>query len=800
MVKFCSKKYLLRGCIPAMAACLLFALSPQAAAQAREVIVGTWDNPPLVYRDASGEITGLAIDILQQTARENNWHLIFKHGSWAENYDALQNGNIDLLTVIAYTPKRSELFDYPAQTLINNWGVIYQTPKNNITSLQDLQGKRVALVPKIIHSKVFTELMQRFDFPFQPVPAKDFEGVLKLLNEGKADAGVINRVISIMKADKYPVKPTTIIFNPVQVRYAVPKGRNHDLIQALDTYLATAKASKDSLYYHSVNKWLKNQSDTPDYRWILPYVTVISVIFALVAIYIYLVRREVKRRTAALTESENRFRQLADNINAVFYNATADWNQVIYVSPGYEKIWGLPRTNLYKNARSWLDQVHSEDREQVLADIAAKSPPSEENPNFSEYRIVRPDGTECWISTRVYPVYDSNGKVYRIAGISEDISARKQAELDLANSKAELETILNAISDVILYSNTDRRLIHVNPAMETTFGYRNEEILGRNTEVLYADKTDFIQQGQQQFSKTSEVKAASYEMRYRRKDGSTFIGETFGAKVFDTEGSLIGFIGVIRDVTQRKQVEAELLQHRDHLEELVTERTAELSNLNHELEAFSYSVSHDLRAPLRAINGFSALLCQEYREKLDEEALDYLDRIQNASIKMGDLIDDLINISRVSRVDLHKEDIDLTAMAGDILHLLQDANPEHKVSWEVEKGLSIKADRGLIQVMLQNLLGNAWKYTSKTPHPEIRFYRQPKDGKADVLCIEDNGTGFNPEYKDKIFEPFERLHSNKEFEGTGIGLATVHRVIKRHGGQIWAESTPDKGSRFYFRL
>lgn len=800
MVNYYSKKYLPYGCVLAIVACLFFPFNTRAEAEPREVVVGTWDNPPLVYRDASGEITGLAIDILQQTARENNWRLIFKHRSWAENYDALQNGSIDLLTVIAYSPKRSQLFDYPAQTLINNWGVIYQTPNNNITSLQDLQGKRVALVPKIIHSKVFTELMQRFDFPFQTVPAQNFEDVLKLLNDGKADAGVINRVISIMQADKYLVKPTTIIFNPVQVRYAVLKGKNHDLIQALDGYLATAKASKDSGYYHSVNKWLKNENRTPNYSWILPFVMVVVVIFSLVAIYIYLVRREVKRRTAALTESENRFRQLADNINAVFYIVTADWNQVIYTSPGYEKIWGLPRTNLYKNAKSWLDRVHSDDREQVLADIAAKSPPSEDRPNFGEYRIIRPDGKEYWISTRVYPVYDSNGKVYRIAGISEDITARKQAEQDLANSKAELETILNAISDVILYSNTDRRLIHVNPAMETTFGYRNEEILGHNTEVLYADKTDFIQQGQQQFSKTSEVKAASYEMRYRRKDGSTFIGETFGAKVYDTEGSLIGFIGVIRDVTQRKQVEAELLQHRDHLEELVTERTAELSNLNHELEAFSYSVSHDLRAPLRAINGFSALLCQEYREKLDEEALDYLQRIQNASIKMGDLIDDLINISRVSRVDLNKETIDLTTMAEDILQTLQNADLEREVSWEVEKGLTITADRGLIQVMMQNLLGNAWKYTTKTPHAEIRLYRQPTEEAANVLCIEDNGTGFNPQYKDKIFEPFERLHSNKEFEGTGIGLATVHRVIKRHGGQIWAESTPGQGSRFYFRL
>jgi PAS domain S-box-containing protein len=766
----------------------------------REVIVGTWDNPPLVYRDDSGLITGLSIDILQQVAKDNNWKLIFHHDSWAKNYDALQNGSIDLLAVIAYSPQRAELFDYPKQTLINNWGVIYQGPEQNITSIQDLQGKRVALVPKIIHSKVFSELMGKFDFPFETVPAKDFEDVLKLMNDGKADAGVINRVVSIMTADKYRVKPTSIIFNPVQVRYATLKGKNSELISALDKYLTTVKTNKDSYYYHSVNKWLKNEGEKPDYSWVMPLLAVIFLLFTLISIYIVLVRREVKRRTAELTESENRFRQLADNINAAFWITTADWNEMIYISPGYEKIWGLPTDSLSCNATSWIDSVHPDDRAQVMADIAAKSPPDEGNPAFHEYRILSSNGQERWISTRVYPVYDSTGKVYRIAGLCEDITARKQTELDLEHSKAELEAIFNAISDVVVYTDTDRRLIHVNPATETIFGYRSEELLGGTTEIFYADKADYKQQGNRQFSKTSDIKSASYEMRYRRKDGSTFIGETFGAKVFDNEGRMAGFIGVIRDVTQRKQVEAELRQHQEHLEELVTERTAELSNLNHELEAFSYSVSHDLRAPLRAINGFSTILCQEFKSKLDEEGIDYLERIQKASIKMGHLIDDLINLSRVSRVDLNKETVDLSSMAEEILTALHNAEPDRKVSWDVEKGLSVKADKTLIHVMLQNLLSNAWKYTAKAPEAMIRFYCQPREGEPDALCVEDNGIGFDTEYKHKIFKPFERLHSHSEFEGTGIGLATVYRVVKRHAGRIWAESTLNKGSRFYFRL
>jgi len=766
----------------------------------REVIVGTWDNPPLVYRDEFGNTTGLSIDILQQVARENHWKLVFHHDSWSKIYDALQNGDIDLLAVIAYSPERADLFDYPRETLINNWGVIYQAPSQNITSMQDLQGKRVAMVPKIIHSKVFSELMEQFDFPFKTVPAKDFEDVLRLISDGKADAGVINRVISIMEADNYQVKPTSIIFNPVQVRYATLKGKNSDLISALDKYLDTAKANKDSYYYHSINKWLKIEGEKQDYSWVMPLLAVIFLLFALIAIYVILVRREVKRRTAQLTESENRFRQLADNINAAFWIATADWNEMVYVSPGYEKIWGLTAESLSSNARSWIEQVHPDDRAQVIADIAAKSPPNKDNPAFHEYRIHPPNGQERWISTRVYPVYNNNGSIYRIAGLCEDITTRKQTELALAHSKAELETIFNSISDAIIYSDTNRHIIQVNPATETAFGYRSEELIGGTAERLYADSGDFEQQGTRQFSKTSDIKSASYELRYQRKDGSTFIGETFGAKVFDNKGQMVGFIGVIRDVTRRKQVEAELLQYQEHLEDLVSERTVELSSLNHELEAFSYSVSHDLRAPLRAINGFSTVLCQDFKNKLDAEAVDYLQRIQKASVKMGHLIDDLINLSRVSRVDVKKETIDLSSMAEDILTALQNEEPDRKVSWDVEKGLSVKADKTLIHVMMLNLLGNAWKYTAKTPEATIRFHRRLQEGEPDALCVEDNGIGFDTKYMQKIFKPFERLHSDSEFEGTGIGLATVYRVVKRHAGHIWAESTLNKGSRFYFRL
>jgi light-regulated signal transduction histidine kinase (bacteriophytochrome) len=207
-----------------------------------------------------------------------------------------------------------------------------------------------------------------------------------------------------------------------------------------------------------------------------------------------------------------------------------------------------------------------------------------------------------------------------------------------------------------------------------------------------------------------------------------------------------------------------------------------------------------LRAPLRSINGFSTLLADEYQDQLDSVGRDYLARIISASVKMERLIDDLLQISRVSRADLQKNNVDLSAMAEEILTVLHNENPDRDVEWEIEKGLSVKGDRTLVYAMMQNLLDNAWKYTAKTDQAKIKFYRQPVNGKSGVFCIEDNGTGFDMQYKDKIFQPFQRLHTDQEFEGTGIGLATVNRVIHRHAGQIWAVSRVNEGSCFYFRL
>jgi len=256
---------------------------------------------------------------------------------------------------------------------------------------------------------------------------------------------------------------------------------------------------------------------------------------------------------------------------------------------------------------------------------------------------------------------------------------------------------------------------------------------------------------------------------------------------------------VIRDMTEIKAAQDEIKRHRDTLEETVEERTAELKNIVQELETFSYSVSHDLRTPLRAIDGFSLALLEDYSSKLDATGLDYLHKVRNAAQRMASLIDDLLLLSRVTRLEMKKNELNLSILVSDIANNLNEKYRNHNVKVCVADNVLVHGDNGLLRIALENLMDNAWKYTARVSEPKMSFSVFSQDGGL-VYRIQDNGVGFDMDYQHKLFGPFQRLHKDDEFEGTGIGLATVQRVIRRHNGEIWADSELNNGASFYFTL
>jgi signal transduction histidine kinase len=250
---------------------------------------------------------------------------------------------------------------------------------------------------------------------------------------------------------------------------------------------------------------------------------------------------------------------------------------------------------------------------------------------------------------------------------------------------------------------------------------------------------------------------------------------------------------------ERKQVEEELALYHEQLEDLVARRTADLTASNHELEAFSYSVSHDLRAPLRALDGFSDALLSDYQEKLDDQGKHYLARIQESSRHMGQLIDDLLKLSRITRQVIDVTSVDLSSLTKQIISELQAQSPERQVEYNVTSDLVVRADYNLIKIALGNLLSNAFKFTQKRDIAHIQFGILEQPGPS-VFFVRDDGAGFNMKYADKLFIPFQRLHGISEYPGTGIGLTIVQRIITRHGGRIWPVAAENQGATFYFSL
>lgn len=343
----------------------------------------------------------------------------------------------------------------------------------------------------------------------------------------------------------------------------------------------------------------------------------------------------------------------------------------------------------------------------------------------------------------------------------------------------------------------DGTILEVNEADERTLGLRREVAVGR-TSLQTGAWPD--RQARQAFVEQllRDGRVLGYETRMRRRDGSEFDVRIFAERIeIDGEDCILS---AILNISEQKRHESEIRELNRSLEARVRSRTRQLEEANAELEAFSYSVSHDLRSPLRAVEGFTSLLAEDLGDQLDDEARSLVERIVANCTRMNRLIDDLLGLSRVGRFDLVRSTNDLSAMAREIVDKLRLAQPDRVVEVEIEPQVIAECDRELARIVLDNLIGNAWKFTGRSPDARIRFGRERGRDAGTVYFVADNGAGFDMAYASKLFTPFQRLHGRDEFEGTGIGLATIRRIVARHEGRVWAEGTPGSGAIFRFTL
>ncbi len=363
-------------------------------------------------------------------------------------------------------------------------------------------------------------------------------------------------------------------------------------------------------------------------------------------------------------------------------------------------------------------------------------------------------------------------------------------------AEARASALLEMAPDGVVIVDAGGVINYVNGQTEKMFGHKRGDLLGKPVEVLiperYRGKHIGHREGYVAEPRTRPM-GIGLELYGLRSDGTEFPVEIALSPLHTEQGLIV--IAIIRDVTERRHVESEIKRLNDDL----NRRATELEAANKELEAFSYSVSHDLRAPLRAIDGFSQALAEDYSDKLDEHGKDYLRRVRAATQRMGDLIDDLLMLSRLTRSEMSRDRVDLSALAEEVISGLRQTTPERRVDVSIQPGMVVEADPHLLRIALDNLLGNAWKFTGKRDDARIEVGAARHDDET-AYYVRDNGAGFDMAHADNLFAPFQRLHRTEEFSGTGIGLAMVQRIIRRHGGRIWAESAVGEGATFYFTL
>ena len=732
-----------------------------------------------------------------------------------------------------------------AQIIGSDWKYIYinrQAEIHNRRSNEELIGRKYMdvwpgieetevfrQIEKVLNEKVSCQMENEFVYPngnvgwfdlsIQPVP----EGVFilsidvterklaeKSLRQSEEKLRTIFEVlpvgISLIDHDRIVVQTNAILEEIIKLNFEELYKGSHKLRKYLRSdgsempsdELASVQAINGNKVIQNVETGIETEAGS--IFWTSVSAAPLHV-EGLSAVVVTIDINDRKQNELALKESEARLRSILENTQdaiGVSKNGFA-----LFSNPAYIQLFGF-EDEKQLIGKSIMEQISPKEHKRIREYIRNRDA-GEETPGFYETIGIRRNGDEFPFEGR-FSTYTLDGQEYTIA-IIRDISERRKAEDTLRESRAKLEAALASMTDAVFISNKAGKFIEFNDAFATFYKFDNKDECAKTL----AEYPDFLEV----YMENGEIvpldmwavpralsgeTATNTEYTLRRKDtGETWEASYSFSPIRDKDDNIVGSVVVARDITERKRGEEEILKLNSELEQRVIDRTSQLTNANKELEAFSYSVSHDLRAPLRGIDGFSLALFEDYYNELDDTAKNYIERIRNATKKMDGLIDSMLTLARISRIEMNLVKVNMSDIVRGIANVLTEGDTSRKAQFIIPENITVMGDPNLLKIVMENLLNNAWKFTSKKENTIIEFGTFKEKSKT-TYYIKDNGIGFDMQYAHKLFSAFQRLHSDKDYPGTGVGLTTVQRIIRRHNGDIHAESKLNEGTTFYFTL
>ncbi|MFC5300969.1 PAS domain-containing protein [Azospira restricta] len=781
------------------ALCLLLGAGG-AAAEAREVRVGVYGNAPKLQLGSDQRPSGILGDLLQEIAAREGWTLRTVPCDWKECLEATRAGRIDLMPDVAYSNERAEIFDFHRTPALHSWSQLYPRPGLQIASMLDLRERRVAVLAGSVQADYLHRLFADFGLHVELVPVRSMEEGFAQAAAGQVDAAVANRFFGDQHAARYKLAESSIMFQPAPLFYATGKGRNGELLAAIDRHLDDWQGRQDSPYFALLEHWLGGAPKTvvPTAFWwgLAALATLLAAALAGAA----LLRRQVAIKTRHLRDSENRLATILNGVDAHIYIKGRDLRYQ-YANRKVGELFGRPPEQIVG-----CDDSDFFDAETVAALQRNDRRVLEHGERVEaeeSSRVAGSDARHTYLSVKL-PLRHPDGTIYALCGISTDITRRKEDEESLRKLSQAVEQSPNSI----VITRVDKVIEYVNDAFTQTSGYSRREAIGQTPALLRSGRTP-PQTYVELWAALTAGRPWKGEFINRRKDGSEFIESAIITPLRQPDGRISHYVAVKEDITERRRLADELADYRLHLEDLVARRTDELhqakaaaEEANRAKSTFLASMSHEIRTPMNAIIGLTHLM---RNEAATPRHIERLARIDDAAHHLLSIINNILDLSKIESGKLHLESADFalaelldhvssimtaSARAKDLdLRIESDGVPE----W-------LNGDLTRLRQALLNYVGNAIKFTEHGGVTLRARLIDDRDGVATVRFeVEDTGIGIAAADLARLFEPFEQAETSttRRFGGTGLGLSITRRLARLMGGEAGAESIPGRGSVFW---